>query len=138
MRAPSVAVRPSVRMNMTPMIDVTFQLILFFILAGHLAQQESPVDVRLPAATTGEKAKESETRRILINITPDSRILVGGHAVDETNLQRLLEADALRHGELEVRIRTDRRAPYAAVAPVLVCCAKAGIWNVSFSVVEEQ
>lgn len=138
MRTPSVTGRPSVRMNMTPMIDVTFQLILFFILAGHLAQQESPVDVRLPAAATGEKAKESETRRILINITPDSRILVGSRTVDEASLQRVLEAESLRHGDLEVRIRTDRRAPYAAVAPVLVCCAKAGIWNVSFSVVEEQ
>ncbi len=138
MRSPTVTGRPSVRMNMTPMIDVTFQLILFFILAGHLAQQESPVDVRLPAATTGEKAKESETRRILINITPDSRILVGSRVVDEAGLQSVLGAEALRYGELEVRIRTDRRAPYAAVAPVLVCCAKAGIWNVSFSVVEEQ
>ncbi|NMC21535.1 MAG: biopolymer transporter ExbD [Thermogutta sp.] len=138
MRAPSVAGRPSVRMNMTPMIDVTFQLILFFILAGHLAQQESPVDVRLPSAATGEKAKESETRRIVINVTPDSQILVGGRAVDEIGLRRVLEAEAARHDDLEVRIRTDRRAPYAAVAPVLVCCAKAGIWNVAFSVVEEK
>ncbi|GAB4131294.1 MAG: biopolymer transporter ExbD [Thermogutta sp.] len=138
MRAPSVVGRPSVRMNMTPMIDVTFQLILFFILAGHLAQQESPVDLRLPTAATGEKAKESETRRILINITPTSQVLVGGRVVDETGLRRVFEAEAARGGDLEVRIRTDRRAPYAAVAPVLVSCAKAGIWNVSFSVVEND
>lgn len=138
MRSPAVSGRPPVRMNMTPMIDVTFQLILFFILAGHLAQQESPVDLRLPPATTGEKAEESDTRRIVINITPNSRILVGGRSVDEAGLRSILEAEADRHEDLEVRIRTDRQVPYATVGPVLVSCAKAGIWNVSFSVVEDR
>lgn len=138
MRSPAVAGRPSVRMNMTPMIDVTFQLILFFILAGHLAQQESLVDLQLPPATTGEKARESRTRRIVINITPNSRILVGGRVVDEAGLRGILEAEAERHEDLEVRIRTDRQVPYGTVGPVLVCCAQAGIWNVSFSVVEDR
>ncbi len=137
MKAVSVAGRPPVRMNMTPMIDVTFQLILFFILAGHLAQQESPADVQLPAASTGEKARETETRRILINVTPDGRMLVAGRIVDNTALQQILEAEHAQSRDLEVRIRTDRRAAYSAVAPALVCCAKAGIWNVSFSVVKE-
>ena len=36
--------------------------------------------------------------------------------------------------DLEVRIRSDRTVPYARVEPVMLSCAKAGIWNVTFAV----
>ena len=39
---------------MTPMIDVTFLLIIFFLVSSHLAQQELQVDLELPAAASGE------------------------------------------------------------------------------------
>jgi hypothetical protein len=39
-------------------------------------------------------------------------------------------------GDLEVRVRADRSVPYRMVTPILLACAEAGIWNVTFAVVE--
>lgn len=127
--------RSSVRLNLTPMIDVTFQLILFFLLAGHMAQQESQLNLDLPLAHTGEKAAESNIRRIVINVTPEGQIFIAGQVMTHDHLQELLLTEQARGGELEVRIRADRRTKYRYVAPILVSCARCRIWNVSFAVI---
>lgn len=138
MRASVHSVRLPVKLNLTPMIDVTFQLILFFLLAGHLAQQESSVDLDLPVAQTGHKAMESSTRRLVINVAQDGTLIVGGEMIDLERLGQILSADRKTSESLEVRIRTDRRTPYGKIAPLLIRCTESGIWNVSFAVIGEE
>ncbi len=138
MRASVHSVRLPVKLNLTPMIDVTFQLILFFLLAGHLAQQESSVDLDLPVAQTGHKAMESPTRRLVINVAQDGTLIVGGEMIDLERLGQILSADRRMSESLEVRIRTDRRTPYGKIAPLLIRCTESGIWNVSFAVIGEE
>ena len=53
MRLPKYQDRGSLEFNMTPMIDVTFQLIIFFLVSSHLAQQEIQVDVDLVSVGDG-------------------------------------------------------------------------------------
>lgn len=136
MRPSLVPVGTSVRLNLTPMIDVTFQLILFFLLAGHMAQQESSYELDLPTAQTGQRMAETDTRRLVINIAPDGQIVLSGERVSLGRLEEILRAEAKGQDEpVEVRIRTDRAVPYGTVSPILVLCAKNGLWNVSFSVI---
>ena len=54
MRIPSPATTDGVGFNMTPMIDVVFQLIIFFLLSSHLAKQETQFALPLPAAESGQ------------------------------------------------------------------------------------
>ncbi len=63
------------KMNMTPMIDMTFLLVVFFMLTIDLSQKEFfPVD--LPFATTGveDKEEDDEVRRFVINLTGDGTV----------------------------------------------------------------
>ena len=140
MRSPTNLSRGSVGFNMTPMIDVVFLLIIFFLVSRHLARQEVQLELDLPEAGTGQRSEEDEMRRVVVNVLPEERpggrIMVGG---------RLLAADALADligyesrqadGQLEVRIRSDRKVPYQIVEPVMVACARAGVWKVTFAVV---
>jgi len=123
--------QPKVRLNLTPMIDVTFQLILFFLLAGHMAQQESQVDLTLPQARTGEKMAETDTRRLVINVLSDGRILLAGEQLSAERLTQLLATERSVSDHVEVRVRTDRDTPYRFISPILLACAKTGLWNVS-------
>lgn len=127
--------QPKVRLNLTPMIDVTFQLILFFLLAGHMAQQESQTDLALPQARTGEKMAETHTRRLVINVLADGRVFLAGESPSPERLTQLLAAERNTAERVEVRIRTDRETPYKFLAPILLACARTGVWNVSFAVV---
>ena len=38
----------------------------------------------------------------------------------------------------EVRIRSDRSVPYRFVEPVMIACARAGAWNVTFAVIRKE
>lgn len=142
MRPPTSSARAGLGINMTPMIDVVFQLIIFFLVASHLARQETQVAVDLPTAASGHQEDEQpELRRVVVNVLPgigtDGRVQVGGRLLTHTELDAMIQYES-RSGDrgLEVRIRSDRRMPYRAVEPILLSCARAGVWNVTFAVVE--
>ena len=141
MRSPA-ATRHALEFNMTPMIDVTFLLIVFFITSSHLAQQEATVELNLPRASSGRDEPERPARRVTLNVLAEGRVLLGSDPVDVDTLQQKLQyeqrADRATSEPLEVRIRADRSVPYRVVEPLLLTCARSGVWNVSFAVVEAQ
>ncbi|MFV2070279.1 MAG: ExbD/TolR family protein [Pirellulales bacterium] len=139
MRSPVCPRTAGTEFNMTPMIDVVFLLIIFFLVSSHLASQEVPRDLNLPQASSARQAADRTGRRITIEVLPDGNIVHAGDRIDRAELDRRLRQEANRAGhDLEIRIRCDRSAPYGTIEPVLVACAQAGIWNVHFSVVRRK
>ena len=125
----------AVGINMTPMIDVTFQLIIFFLLSSHLAQQETQMELDLPTAASGRQAIDDERPRLSVNVRSDGNVMLGSTETQPRDMARRLRIERDRlGGDLEVRIRADRSVPYSAVEPVLLACADAQIWNVTFAV----
>ena len=124
-----------VGINMTPMIDVVFQLIIFFLVSSHLIKQESHVQLPLPTAKSGEQDVTAEKPRLTVNVLADGELLLTGRQLTADELTaRLAEKVEELGQDLEVRIRSDRTVAYARVEPVMLSCAKAGIWNVTFAV----
>jgi len=130
--------RPSgVSLNLTPMIDVVFLLIIFFIVSSNLVQQDIAMELDLPTAESGERIKEGSTRTIALNVPKPGVMLLGTVPIDAMQLRAVLLQE--RQGsdkEIEVRIRLNKDVPYGAVEPILVLCAESGVWNVSFAVLK--
>jgi biopolymer transport protein ExbD len=124
---------------MTPMIDVTFLLIIFFLVSSHLAQQETQLNLDLPTAASGQEATAESRPRVSVNVLADGRILLGSAETRPEEITERLQFERNRSGDdLEVRIRSDRFVPYGNVEPVLLACAEAGIWNVTFAVYKKD
>ena len=139
MRIPTISTSGDYQFNMTPMIDVVFLLIIFFLVSSHLAKQESQIPLLLPQAETGQKLQDEATARVTVNILADGKIQLGGRSLPLDELRRRLEYELHEQdGQLQVRIRSDRNVPYQFVEPIMLICAKAGIWNVQISVVRHQ
>lgn len=135
MRVPTRKVSGEVGFNMTPMIDVVFQLIIFFLLSSHLSKQEKEVPLPLPSAASGKHEAVDDRPRLTVNVLADGTLLVASRPVTADDLVPLLRERRAAHGdELEVRIRGDRGVLYGRVEPVLLACVKASIWNVAFVV----
>ena len=81
MRIPRREVSRDVGFNMTPMIDVVFQLIIFFLLSSHLAKQETQLPLPLPTAGSGQAEQDSDRPRLTVNVLADGTLLVAGHVV---------------------------------------------------------
>lgn len=121
---------------MTPMIDVVFLLIIFFLVSSHLARQEVQMELPLPHAASGSQPDQDEQQpRLIVNVAGDGQLQLAGRLVTIQQLQeRLLTRRQISGDELEVRIRSDRSVLYSRINPLMQACAKAGIWNVTFAV----
>lgn len=125
--------------NMTPMIDVVFLLIIFFLVSSHLARQESQMELELPTAASGEDDVDLETPRLTINVKSDGSLWLAGRPIAKEQLkQKFIDAREREGENVEVRIRGSRDAPYSTVEPIMLACTGAQIWNVSFAVYRED
>ena len=119
---------------MTPMIDVVFLLIIFFLVSSHLARQESRLPLDLPVASTTGPV-DPERSALTVSIDTDARWRVGGDVVDAASLQSILADHFQREGRTAaLRIRTDRRVQYRHVEPILRFAARAGVTDATISV----
>jgi biopolymer transport protein ExbD len=139
MKIPRRGASGEVGFNMTPMIDVVFQLIIFFLVSSHLVRQETQLKLPLPTATTGQKVPEDDKPRLTVNVLADGTVLLAGRPLTPAELKdRLSERLADLGKDVEVRIRSDRAVPYRYVEPIMLACARAGIWNVTYAVYRKE
>ena len=80
MRLPSQNVQRGLQFNITPLIDVVFLLIIFFLVASHFIRNEQVEQVELPVATQGRDEEESASR-VVITIATDQRLLLGSQEI---------------------------------------------------------
>ena len=117
------------------MIDVVFLLIIFFLVSSHLAKQEVQMQLPLPTAESGNRCAEDDVPRLTVNVLSDGTLMLSGRHVVSRELATRLRDRLKEVGPgLQVRIRSDRNVPYRFVEPIMLACARAGIWDVSFSV----
>ena len=139
MRMPRRNVGGEVGFNMTPMIDVVFQLIIFFLVSSHLAKQEVQLKLPLPVADSGKLIKDDDQPKLTINVLANGALLLAGREVSPAELTpRLTERIADLGRDVEVRIRSDRSVTYRHVEPIMLACARAGIWNVTYAVYRKE
>ncbi|MBM4000225.1 MAG: biopolymer transporter ExbD [Planctomycetes bacterium] len=133
MRIPTRDRHVSLAFNMTPMIDVVFQLIIFFLVSSHLVKQEARMELPLPIADSGTLADEDASRSV-INVRADGALLVAGRVIPAEQIRERLRAWRSEKGEFELRIRADRDTSFRFVEPILLACYREGVSNVVYSV----
>ncbi len=139
MKVPSHYNSGSLGFNMTPMIDVVFLLIIFFLVSSHLASREVHLELPLPEAASGQASTSDAAPRITVNVLQDGTLSVAGRELSTEELQARLQQRVAEQGQqVQVRIRGDRNVPYRFVEPVMVACVRSGIWDVSYSVFRRE
>lgn len=119
-------------MQLAPMIDIVFLLLIFFIVTWQFTRSETELSVSVPTAEEG--ADPSRQRgEIIINVLADGTIRVEGLNVNLEQLREKLSAIARQHENQPVRIRGDGVVAYQRIVEVIDTCQKAGIWNISFA-----
>ncbi len=118
-----------VTMNMAPLIDVVFQMLIFFMVATTYGNQalEKELDLDLPTAESGEEAAKRD--EVVINLMRDGRIVVDGTDHTRDSLMRLLAEVARADAETPVTIRGDKASMLESVVSILDACRLTGLSN---------
>lgn len=118
--------------QMTPMIDVVFLLLCFFVTSQLYAQWETEIDITLPTARTGQLPQRLPGE-IIVNLREDGTTIVNGRTLAPDELGSMLVNVAELFPGQPVLLRADRKTDYDHVIRVLDLCRQADIWNISFA-----
>jgi biopolymer transport protein ExbD len=119
--------------NLTPLIDVVFLLLIFFMVSTTF-DRESRIKVELPQATTQDE-KVEEKKTLDITVDAQGRFYVNQKEVINTEidtLKRAIEKAAKGQQDLPVIIMADAKAPYQAVITVMDAASQLGFVNMIF------
>lgn len=117
---------------MTPLIDMIFILLIFFMVTSSFVR-ESGVEIERPVAATGSE----QTPSIVIGIDASNRVWIDGQTVDIRNVASWMENIKADNADTAVVIASDRMARSGLLIEVLDACRSAGIANVSVATKNE-
>jgi len=125
-----------IKVDMTPMIDVVFNLIIFFMLVNQMVQEERAT-LELPIANEALEEKTADRNRLIINVHRDGTLEIGGERILWRNLPPLLfeEAEISKnlqgYSERSILIRADKDTPYKYIQKVFQDCAQSNLYKIA-------
>jgi biopolymer transport protein ExbD len=122
-----------IEIDMSPMIDMVFLLLIFFVVASQIVDTKVPVNV--PSAIYA-KVPEDETGRFLISVTKEGELYVGHDVVTMEELKQLLEPELVRDPKLRIQIRSDRAVRFKVNEEIMEACAEVGASDLIYSAFE--
>ncbi len=120
-------------LNLTPMIDIVFLLIIFFMVGTKFAEWESRLNLKVPQVKQIGALAPAPDRRV-INVYQDGRITLDRDFVKLDELTNRLATIRQQYSELGVVVRGDATGAFQHVADVLGACRAAGITDMGISV----
>lgn len=120
-------------LNLTPMIDIVFLLVIFFMVGTKFSELERKIGLRIPEVTDHGALTAAPERRV-VNVYRDGRIELDQQTVTLDLLRDRLVNARSQYAELGVLVRGDGTGPYQNVAAVLNACKQAGIRDLNLSV----
>jgi biopolymer transport protein ExbD len=120
--------------NVTPLIDVVFLLLIFFMVSTTF-ERESQIQVQLPEASA-EVDSDTPPRVLDITIDREGRFYVNQREVINTEietLKRALEKAAMKESELPVIITADAQTPHQAVMTAMDAASQLGYLHMTFA-----
>ena len=115
-----------VSIDLTPIIDMVFLLLVFFLVATTFHQTEREMKIALPFASSSAPISRL-LQELVINVDAEGRIYVGGRPTSPDDLRALVTQAVATNPEQKVTVRGDRNATYASIVGVLDICKGAGI-----------
>ncbi len=120
-----------IMVEMTPMIDIVFLLLIFFLVATTLKKLDRELPVQLPDATMAVEAKvDADT--LIIGLDAQGQLYLETEPVTTEAFHSALRAAAEANPDTRVRIHADRGTPYQAVVHVMDQCLFWDLRNIGF------
>ena len=117
--------------DLTPMLDVVFIMLIFFIVTASFVK-ELGFDVNRPDAQQ-QQPKKSEVKNILVNITDDGQLFVNRRRVNADALTANIKRLHAESPKGTVVIQADDDSQYELLITVMDAARKAGVYDVSIA-----
>ncbi len=123
--------RPRLRMDITPLVDIVFLLVAFFMLSSSLGKDQT-LFVDLPKA---KQSKTSPAREIVITVDSQGQVYLHNQKLSDKNYQTQLITEIKKIGtDRHIIIRGDKKSPYEKIVGIMDTLSEQGIKNFALSI----
>jgi len=129
MRRRFISEEPDDDINMTPMLDIVFIMLIFFIVTASFVK-ESGIDVQRPSAVTTESKEQAS---IVVAINEVGEIWIDKRAVDVRSVRANIERLRAENPQGSVVIQADKNSTSGLLVQVMDAARQAGVENVSIA-----
>lgn len=124
-------------LSLTPLIDVVFLLLIFFLVASRLSQEDLELDIPLPSAANA-MPMTAEPTELVVNVDQEGKTYINDQLIAPENLEKLILQSVVDNPQgPAVIIRADRRVPLQMPVSVMDLCIKCGA-AYSLSIADED
>ncbi len=116
-------------LDLTPLIDVVFLLLIFFMVSTSFIREPGGIRVELPNSQTQEFINEGE--EVVVKVTGDRRLFVDDVPVDEDGLRSELRRKASADPATTVIIKADRTVEHGTVVHVMDLAKRVGLEHIA-------
>jgi len=118
-------------LSLTPLIDVVFLLLIFFLVTSEFEDEERRLDIVLPSATSAVPMT-SKPREVVVDIDETGKVYLRGKVTPMKELEELLKnAVANNPTSQTVVIRADQATSFQPVVNVMDVCNRTGVSDYS-------
>jgi biopolymer transport protein ExbD len=119
-------------MNLTPMIDVLFLLVIFFLFASKFRDNEGRIAVNVPGIQQLRPLARTPDEHT-VTLSPDGRVALDGVEVNRSQLASRLVELKRNYPDMQVVLRADRAASWALGTEICELCQRAGVARVGIA-----
>ena len=129
--------------NMTPMIDVVFQMIIFFVCTAQLEREMIDKSIRVPDAPHAPAVADAkDPRTITIEVDAKGKVSIARTPLKVSTLRKILAKTVADYGvrgpSIPILIRADAAARHVHVRRVMDACTGAGLYKIAFVAVKDS
>ena len=119
--------------NLTPMIDIVFLLVIFFMVGTKFSEVERQLELTVPEVSDAAPMVAAVQRHV-VAVLKDGTVSLDGEPMELQKLEQQLKAEQQSGSEIKVTIRGDAQGAFQNVARVLSVCRNAGVSDLGVSV----
>ncbi len=123
-----------IEVDMSPMIDMVFLLLIFFIVASTVIDEKVPIEIPKAAYS---KVPDDTTGRLVISVNKNDEMFVGPMPVTIDQLKERIELELEADPNLRILIRSGAEVKYKTNEKIMEVCAKVGANDLIYSAFEE-
>ena len=117
--------------DLTPMIDIVFLLIVFFMTVASVVTQKR-VEIDAPIASNAQVAESQENREV-VSLRPEGELFFAGAEVTLEQFQGAIAERLAANPNLQVLLRIDTATPYIHTRDLMSACSEVGAVNIIFT-----
>ena len=130
---------PDAQLDMTPMIDVVFQLIVFFVTTVDMESKAIDTKIRLAMSPNGPVEEQKDPRTVVVDEDKYGYISIMRTKLSDGQFLKILNKARNESGQsTPIVIRGDMEAKHESTKKVMDVCGRAGLWKIRFAALKEK